>query len=104
MQRKFIQMLCLSLLISTAVTTANAMVEPNNSVKDKQPMTEIKLNISPIEKALSQQKYEQNLHHTQDEIKVLSAIHSSPSQSFFALQNQKFTRFLQSLFSNNSSS
>lgn len=55
---------------------------------------------SPITKALHQQKIDPELHHTKDEIKVLVAIKSAPTQNFFAVQNQKFTRFLQSFFQN----
>lgn len=57
---------------------------------------------SPIEKALNQQKTEGKLP-SDDNLKVLTAIKAPPTQTFFASQNQSFTRFVQSLFLQNNS-
>ncbi|WP_374664369.1 hypothetical protein [Acinetobacter sp.] len=57
---------------------------------------------SLIEKALYQQKNESKLQ-SDDNLKVLTALKAAPTQSFFASQNQSFTRFVQSLFLQNNS-
>ena len=57
---------------------------------------------SLIEKALNQQKSEGKAH-TDDSLKVLTSIKAPPSQSFFASQNQSFSRFVQAIFSGSNS-
>ncbi|MBD8009410.1 hypothetical protein [Acinetobacter pecorum] len=57
---------------------------------------------SPIEKAIQQQKSEKTLH-TEDNLKVLTALKIAPSQNFLAAQNYRFTRFVQSIFSSDHS-
>ena len=62
---------------------------------------------SPIEKALLQQKQqkrsEQKLITESDELKVLSSLKSAPTQNFFADQHQRFSRFVQAIFPQQSS-
>ena len=58
---------------------------------------------SLIEQALDhQKKMEPNTKLTND-IPMSAAINKTPSQSFLAAQNQKFSRLLQSLFSTDNS-
>ncbi|WP_347455467.1 hypothetical protein [Acinetobacter thermotolerans] len=52
---------------------------------------------SPIEKAIQQQKTEKSLH-SEENLKVMTAIKVRPAQNFFASQNQSFSRFLQNFF------
>lgn len=57
--------------------------------------------LSPIEKALSQQKrdrYDSNTVIDNDQIKVMTTIQIAPTQNFFAEQHQRFSRFVQSIF------
>jgi hypothetical protein len=56
---------------------------------------------SLIEKALQQQKLDTNTLRPDNDLKVLTEIKVAPTQSFFAAQNQKFSRFLQALFPQN---
>ena len=58
---------------------------------------------SLIGKALQQQKQGSNTLHGENDLKVLTEIKLAPTQSFFASQNQKFTRFVQALFPINNS-
>ena len=55
-----------------------------------------------IEKAISQQKSE-GKGRSDDSLKVLTSIKAPPSQSFFASQNQSFSRFVQAIFSGSNS-
>ena len=57
---------------------------------------------SLIEKAISQQKSE-GKGRSDDSLKVLTSIKAPPSQSFFASQNQSFSRFVQAIFSGSNS-
>lgn len=58
--------------------------------------------MSPIEKALKQQKNDQKFNSEID-LKVLAKINSAPSQSFLASQNERFSRFIQSIFTQDNS-
>ena len=62
--------------------------------------------LSPIEKALSQQKrerYDSKAVLDNDQIKVMTTIQIAPTQNFFAEQHQRFSRFVQSIFSQHNS-
>ena len=61
---------------------------------------------SLIEKALQQHKQDKqgsNTFYNDNDLKVLTEIKVAPTQSFFAAQNQKFTRFVQVFFQQNNS-
>ena len=58
--------------------------------------------MSPIEKALKQQKNDRKFNSEVD-LKVLAQINSAPSQSFLASQNERFSRFIQSIFTQDNS-
>ncbi|WP_291354908.1 MULTISPECIES: hypothetical protein [unclassified Acinetobacter] len=58
---------------------------------------------SLIEKALQQQKQGDNTLRADNDLKILTEIKVAPTQSFFAAQNQKFSRFLQVFFPQNNS-
>ena len=54
---------------------------------------------SLIEKAITQQKQaDKQKFESNNDLKVLTSINVAPTQSFFALQNQRFSRFVQALF------
>ena len=70
--------------------------------------TNAKITLAPersslIEKALLQQKQGSNTLRGDNDLKILTAIKVAPTQSFFASQNQKFTRFVQAFFPQSSS-
>ena len=70
--------------------------------------TDAKISLLPektslIEKALQQQKQGTNTFRNDNDLKVLTEIKVAPTQSFFASQNQKFTRFVQVFFPQNNS-
>lgn len=57
--------------------------------------------LSPIEKALSQQKRDRISKKTpleNDQIKSLTSLKYAPSQNFLAEQHQRFSRFVQLIF------
>ncbi len=53
---------------------------------------------SLIEKALSQQKGSDRTTMTDTDLKIMTSIKVAPTQNFFATQNQRFSRFVQSWF------
>ena len=53
---------------------------------------------SLIEKALNQQKGSDKSTLTETDLKIMTSIKVAPTQNFFATQNQRFSRFVQSLF------
>lgn len=53
-------------------------------------------------KSLLEQPQDLTSYPSEDDIKFLSAIRTQPTQNFFANQHQKFSRFVQALFPNNS--
>ena len=54
---------------------------------------------SLIEKAITQQKQaDKQKFESNNDLKVLTSINLAPTQNFFALQNQRFSRFVQALF------
>lgn len=70
--------------------------------------TEAKVTLNPersslIEKVLQQQKQGGNTLSSDSDLKVLTEIKVAPSQSFFAAQNQRFSRFVQAIFPQNNS-
>ena len=101
MKKQNFQALCLSLGVmsitqighSAALNTTKAASTTAVPMSVDKPM-------SPIEKALSQQKrervenkLEENVH-----IKLLNTITLAPTQTFFAEQHQRFSRFVQAIF------
>ncbi len=80
------------LMTTTASTLNMAVAKPLTTVNKS----------SPIEKAIQQQKTEKSLH-SDENLKVMTAIKVRPSQNFFAAQNQSFSRFLQNFFFNSNS-
>lgn len=95
MTGKLFKALCLTcglIVFSQVGHTAVAKTAETNSVAK----------ITPIEKALQQQKNDRKFH-SEDNLKVLTAINIAPSQSFLASQNERFSRFIQTLFTTNNS-
>lgn len=98
MNMTFYKAICLSLVIglATQVTQAAAMnkvTKPVNLNLEKQ--------LSPIEKALSQQKrdrFSKNSFDQNDQMKVITSLKYAPTQNFLAEQHQRFSRFVQFIF------
>lgn len=91
----------LSLIMMCSIQLGHAVaVKPGLS---KAPVTTVDTKASPIEKALLQHKADKATLNTDDNIKVLTAFKTTPSQNFFAEQNLRFTRFVQSIFSSGNS-
>lgn len=89
--------------LGSQVTHSAAIQDTNKTITSK-VMAERQ---SPIEKALNQQRQpksnSQKLISEIDEIKVLASLKSAPTQSFFAEQHQRFSRFVQAVFQPHSS-
>ncbi|WP_180000933.1 MULTISPECIES: hypothetical protein [unclassified Acinetobacter] len=90
----------LSLIMLFSIQLGHAVVVKTDL--QKASVTTVESKTSPIEKAIQQQKSEKTLH-TDDNLKVLTALKVAPSQNFFAAQNYCFTRFVQSIFSSDHS-
>jgi len=83
----------LFLLCSVQAGHAAAIKESNN-IK-----TLDKSSSSLIVKALDQQKRNTTmLPSTDDELKTLNTIRTTPTQTFFASQHERFSRFVQTIF------
>ncbi|WP_407304501.1 hypothetical protein [Acinetobacter sp.] len=86
--------------------TLGFMTQVGNAAAIKN--TDSKTSLSPeksslIEKALQQQKQGSQTFRNDNDLKILTEIKAAPTQSFFAAQNQKFTRFVQVFFPQNNS-
>ena len=87
--------LCLSLFLSCSVQFGHAAIKESSNIKTIDKATSSSL----IGKALDQQKRNISMiPATDDELKMLNTIRTTPTQNFFATQNQRFSRFVQSLF------
>lgn len=88
--------LCLSLFLVCSVQIGHtAAIKESSNIQtiDKSASSSL------IVKALDQQKRNTSMiPSTDDELKMLNTIRSTPTQNFFATQNQRFSRFVQSLF------
>ena len=91
----------LSLIMLLSIQLGHAVVVKTELPKASAGITEVKA--SPIEKAIQQHKFDKSAVQTDDELKALTAFKSNPTQSFFAAQNLRFTRFVQSIFSTSNS-
>lgn len=87
--------LCLSLFLACSVQFGHAAIKESSNIKTIDKATSSSL----IGKALDQQKRNTSMiPSTDDELKMLNTIRTTPTQNFFATQNQRFSRFVQSLF------
>ncbi len=88
--------LCLSLFLVCSVQIGHtAAIKESSNIKTIDKSTSSSL----IVKALDQQKRNISMiPATDDELKMLNTIRTTPTQNFFATQNQRFSRFVQSLF------
>lgn len=97
MNKQFLHILGLSLGLAVMTQTGHAAIIKDTNKPVQSTIVDDKL--SPIEKALTQQKRGENkLISDKDQIKVLASIKSTASQNFLAEQHQKFSRFVQALF------
>lgn len=101
MKKQNLVILSLSLgLTMMAQTGHSAAIKDTNKPVHSMIVTQENKQLTPIEKALYQQKLGEN---DKDQIKVLTSIKTTASQNFFAEQHQKFSRFVQALFQPHSS-
>ncbi len=86
--------LCLSLFLVCSIQVGHAAaIKENNNIKM------IDKSSSLIVKALDQQKRNTAmLPSTDDELKMLNTIRTTPTQTFFASQHERFSRFVQTIF------
>ena len=86
--------LCLSLFLVCSIQVGHAAaIKENNNIKT------IDKSSSLIVKALDQQKRNTAmLPSTDDELKMLNTIRTTPTQTFFASQHERFSRFVQTVF------
>ena len=92
---KLKKILCLSLFLACSVQFGHAAIKESSNIKTIDKATSSSL----IGKALDQQKRNISMiPATDDELKMLNTIRTTPTQNFFATQNQRFSRFVQSLF------
>lgn len=92
---QWIKIVGFSLSIGLISQLSNAAAIKDVTDSYKPPMTK---NLQ-IEKALQQQKHNlTTLPTTDSQLMMLNTLHSEASQSFFAMQHQRFSRFLQVFF------
>ena len=86
--------LMFAVLLSLSTVGHSAVIKSSES---KTNLTEAKGSL--IEKAITQQKQaDKQKFESNNDLKVLTSINLAPTQNFFALQNQRFSRFVQALF------
>ncbi|ENU21807.1 hypothetical protein F993_03736 [Acinetobacter proteolyticus] len=85
----------LSLFLAASVQMGHAAaIKESNNIKSID-----KSSASLIVKALDQQKRNTSmLPSTDDELKMLNTIRTTPTQTFFASQHERFSRFVQTIF------
>ena len=106
MKTRYIQTILLSLtLIGLGQTASAASLQKAAKNVQTSPMVSLSKDLSPLEKAVSQQKREryESKSGYESEFKVNSSIKSAASQNFLAAQHQQFSKLLQSLFPQHSS-
>ena len=87
------KLICAALLTLSTVSHSTVI----KSTESKTHLTAEKGSL--IEKALTQQKQaDKQKFESNNDLKVLTSINLAPTQNFFALQNQRFSRFVQALF------
>lgn len=108
------QVICLSLSLGFIAQGTQAAALPKQTKSAQVPLViekqksalENEKQKSLIEKAITQQKFERTenkLLVKNEQIKVLTSISVAPTQNFFAEQNQRFSRLMQSIFPQNPS-
>lgn len=105
MNTRFYRLLTLSMMVAFLGQGTHAAAMKKTVKSAPAPLT-LEKQLSPIEKALSQQKRERgNKKATvgNDQIKVMTSIKTAPTQNFLAEQNQRFSRLVQSIFPQQSS-
>lgn len=86
--------LMFAVLLSLSTVGHSAVIK---CAESKTNLTEAKGSL--IEKAITQQKQaDKQKFESNNDLKVLTSINLAPTQNFFALQNQRFSRFVQALF------
>ncbi|MFH7807625.1 hypothetical protein ACE01U_03020 [Acinetobacter sp. BSP-153] len=93
MKATFLHSVTLSIGLACMSQIGHSAAIQNN---DKVAMPAEKTSL--IEKALSQQKSGEKNTLTDTDLKIMTSIKVAPTQNFFATQNQRFSRFVQSLF------
>lgn len=93
-QLKLKKIIGLSLFLACSISVGHtAALKENTNIKTVDKPSSV------IVKALDQQKRNTiMIPSTDDELKMLNTIHTTPSQNFFASQQKRFSRFVQSIF------
>lgn len=93
--------ICLSLLIGSATQGVQAAAIKKVAKPTPTATLTFEKQLSPIEKALSQQKRDRSANNSLDgnsQIKVMKSLKRAPAQNFLAEQHQHFSRFVQFIF------
>ena len=90
---KMKKILSLSLFLACSVQVGHAA-----AIKETANLKTVEKSSSLIVKALDQQKRNPAALPSSDELKMLNNMRTTPTQSFFATQNERFTRFVQTIF------
>lgn len=92
---KFRTISCLSVLIFSIQIGQAAVLQDHHQISQKHSL---------VKKALSQQKHNTlMLPSTDDKLKMLNTLHTTPTQIFFASQHERFSRLVQSIFQSRNS-
>ena len=86
--------ICLSLFLACSVQMGHAA-----AIKESNNIKTVDKSSSLIVKALDQQKRNTSMiPSSNDELKMLNTIRTTPTQNFFATQHERFSRFVQTVF------
>ena len=93
-------------LISVGQTATAASLQKTAKNEQTTAVTSVAKDLSPLEKAVNQQKrerYESKIGTEAEQLKINTSIKTAASQNFLAAQHQQFSKLLQSLFPQHSS-
>lgn len=92
MNKKIVHSLILTLSLLATAQTSNSAALSSESAGSKSSLVKLEAKSSLIAQAA-----DKNLRSGTDNLQMMNTLKAAPAQNFFAVQNQKFTRFIQSI-------
>jgi hypothetical protein len=93
MNNKIVHSIILALSLLTTAQVTNSAALSMKSESDSSSLVKLEAKSSLIAKAANKNSGSDTYN-----LKMMNTLNAAPTQNFFAVQNQKFTRFIQSLF------
>lgn len=92
MNKKVVHSVIIALSLLTTAQISNSAAMSNEPIASKPALVKLEAKSSLISKAV-----DKNLNTGTDNLQMMNTLRAAPAQNFFAMQNQKFTRFIQSI-------